>query len=228
MFRMILFLFDIIVGYVVGSICSAVIVCRLFELPDPRTAGSKNPGATNVLRIAGKKYAAMVLIGDMLKGLLPVLLAKMLGSGDTLISITCVAAVLGHVFPVFFDFKGGKGVATALGGMLGLHFMLGVMVIATWLLVAKFSRYASLASILAIILAPFYSLVTIGNLHAFLPLILIALLVLYKHHDNITRLLEGTEEKIQFRNQSSDNGIMGDLLDGEIKAEKKTDKKNKM
>lgn len=202
MFGSLVFLFDIGVAYLVGSLCSAIIVCRLFDLPDPCTQGSKNPGATNVLRIAGKHYAAMVLIGDMIKGLLPVLLAKLLGGGPTIQGFTCLAAVIGHVYPVFFGFKGGKGVATAVGGLLGLHLMLGVVAIGFWLIVANFTRYASLASVLTVLLAPMLSLPFIGNSSAFLPLMCIALLVIYKHVDNITRLMDGKEEKIHLRFKS--------------------------
>ncbi len=199
MFATFLFLSLAIVAYLVGSICSAVIVCRLFDLPDPRTAGSRNPGATNVLRLAGKQYAIMVLLGDMLKGLLPVLLGKMLGAGPVMLGFVCLAAVLGHIYPIFFGFKGGKGVATAIGALLGLHFILGVVVIATWLLVANFSRYSSLASIISIILAPFYSLFAVRGLDPFLPIFFITLVILYQHRENITRLMDGTEGKINFQ-----------------------------
>lgn len=193
-----LFLFNVVVAYLVGSICSAVIVCRLFDLPDPRTTGSRNPGATNVLRVAGKHYAIMVLIADILKGLLPVLLARMLDAGQLTIGFTCLAAVIGHIYPLFFGFKGGKGVATAIGALLGFHFILGVMVIATWLLVANFSRYSSLASIISITLAPFYLLFTIQGLDPFLPVFFITLIILYQHRENITRLMDGKETKINF------------------------------
>lgn len=191
-----LFLFCIVLAYLIGSICSAVIVSYLFDLPDPRLEGSKNPGATNVLRLAGKQYAIIVLAFDMLKGLLPVLLAKMLMADPITVGFTCFAAVLGHMYPVFFDFKGGKGVATALGALLGFHFLLGVAVIATWLLIANFFRYSSLASIISMSLAPLYSLGIVHNLSAFPPLMCIAIFILYKHRDNITRLIDGTESKI--------------------------------
>lgn len=187
----------IVVAYLFGSVCSAVIISRLFSLPDPRIEGSKNPGATNVLRLAGKKYAAIVLLGDMLKGLIPVLLAKILGASQVIISFTALAAVIGHMYPVFFHFQGGKGVATALGALLGLHFILGVMVIATWLLVANFTRYSSLASIVSIILAPLYAMLTIGNVEIFPPLFFITLFVIYQHRNNITRLIDGEEPKIR-------------------------------
>lgn len=194
-----LFLFCVIIAYLVGSICSAVIVCRVFDLPDPRTGGSQNPGATNVLRLAGKQYALTVLLADMLKGLLPVLLAKVLEAGPVTIGFTCLAAVIGHIYPIFFGFKGGKGVATAMGALLGFHFILGVVVIATWLLVANFSRYASLASIVSMVLAPFYSFFSVGSIDAFLPIFFIALFILYQHRDNITRLMDGKETKINLQ-----------------------------
>lgn len=192
----ILSIFYIIVAYCVGSICSAVIVCRLFGYPDPRTAGSNNPGATNVLRIAGKQCAIAVLIADMLKGFLPVLLVNLLGGNSILLGFVALAAVLGHMFPIFFKFKGGKGVATALGAILGLYWLLGAMVIATWLIIARLTRYSSLASILSVTAAPFYSLMILGNVNAFIPLMIITLFVLYKHHENILRLIDKTESKI--------------------------------
>jgi len=207
-----LFLVLVTVGYLAGSVCSAVIVSRIFSLPDPRSEGSLNPGATNVLRLAGKKYAIIVLVADMLKGLLPVLLANMLHAGVTIASFTCLAAVLGHMFPVFFGFKGGKGVATALGALLGLHFMLGILVIATWLLVANYSRYSSLASIVAILLTPIYSIVTLDTLDAFPPLLFIAMCVLYKHRDNINRLIDGDEPKINFRKKEI-SSITDEIID---------------
>lgn len=203
MLTFLIFIFDITVAYLVGSLSSAIIVCKLNNLPDPRTKGSKNPGATNVLRLAGKKYAAIVLVTDMLKGLLPVLLAQWIGSNPTTLGFTCLAAVIGHIYPVFFQFKGGKGVATALGAFLGLHFMMGVVIIATWLTVANFSRYSSLASILAITFAPFYSLFVFGNMDAFLPLAIITIFVLYQHRDNISRLMVGEEPKISFKRSKS-------------------------
>lgn len=194
----------VIIGYLFGSICSAVIVCRLCSLPDPTTEGSKNPGATNVLRIAGKKYAIIVLVTDMLKGFVPVLLAKLLGADATVLGMVCLAAVLGHMYPVFFKFKGGKGVATALGALLGFHWLLGLMVLGTWLVVALISRYSSLASVIAIVLAPFYSLFVIQNMNAFIPLGLIVMFVVYKHHGNLTRLVDGTEPKIKLKKEPNE------------------------
>lgn len=194
-----IFLAFIIAGYLVGSVCSAVIVSQLFALPDPRIEGSLNPGATNVLRLAGKKYAALVLLFDVFKGLLPVLLAIALGAGIIVASFAGLAAVIGHIYPIFFKFKGGKGVATALGVLFGLNFLLGTFATATWILVANFSRYSSLASIVTIIFAPFYSIYALGSVNAFIPLASITFIVLYKHRTNINRLLNGTESKLNFR-----------------------------
>lgn len=193
-----LLLLFIVIGYLSGSLCSAVIVSRLFSLPDPRSEGSKNPGATNVLRLAGKKYAAMVLAGDMLKGFAPVGLAHVLQLSPMIVSFTCLAAVIGHMYPLFFGYQGGKGVATAIGGYFGINFMLGVLVVAVWLIVANLSRYASIASMAAVFSALFFSMYLAG-LQIFSALFIIATLVVYKHRNNITRLLDGEEPKIHFQ-----------------------------
>lgn len=184
------------ISYLMGSICSAVIVCRTFNLPDPREEGSKNPGATNVLRIAGKQYAALVLLVDMLKGTIPVVLAKAMGASPTVLSFTVLAAVIGHMYPIFFGFKGGKGVATAMGALLGFQFIVGIMAVATWLLVVNFFKYSSLASIIAMTLAPFYSLLVTQQVDGFIPLFFMVFLIWFKHKDNITRLIDGSESKV--------------------------------
>lgn len=194
----ILFVVLIIIGYLMGSLCSAIIVSRIFSLPDPLKEGSKNPGATNVLRLAGKKYAAIVMLFDMLKGVIPVLIAKMIGVPALTIAFTALAAVLGHMYPVFFNFKGGKGVATAMGALLAFHFMLGIIVIATWLLVAKISRYSSLASMTCMVAMPLYAMLMKIEPSAFPPLFFIMLFILYQHRNNITRLTDGTEPKFNF------------------------------
>ncbi len=208
-----LFTFDIILGYLMGSVCSAVIVSQLFALPDPRSEGSRNPGATNVLRLAGKKYAVMVLIADILKGVIPVLIAKYLGSSVTAISFTCLAAVLGHMYPVFFGFKGGKGVATALGALLGFHFIIGVMVVATWLLIANFTRYSSLASIVSITLAPLYTVLVLKNTQAIPAFVIMTTIILFKHRKNISRLINGEEPKIKLKKGENDlRGIIEETV----------------
>lgn len=192
-----LFLVLSIIAYLLGSVCSAVIVCKLFSLPDPRVTGSRNPGATNVLRIAGKKYAAIVLFFDLLKGLIPVLIAKVLGAGPATLGFVCFFAVMGHSFPIFFNFQGGKGVATAIGAYIGLNWFLGLLVVAVWCVIANFTRYASLASIIAVTTAPFFSLFLINGVFISAPLFFITLFVIFKHRENITRLIDGEEPKIE-------------------------------
>ena len=211
MLSVVMFFILITIGYFCGSICSAIIVSRMFSLPNPCAEGSKNPGATNVLRLAGKKYAAIVLLGDMLKGLVPVLLAQVLGANPTIVGFTCLAAVAGHMYPYFFDFKGGKGVATAFGAFLGLNFIMGVVIIALWLLVANFTRYSSLASIVSMIAAPLIAIVITGTPDTFPPLLLITILILYQHRKNIGRLLDGTEPKIELKRHVLDD-VTGALL----------------
>lgn len=199
MLSFLLFIAVILIAYLCGSVSSAILVSRIFDLPDPRTEGSKNPGATNVLRLAGKKYAAMVLLGDVFKGIIPVVIARLLDLGPLALGFTCFAAVMGHMYPVFFEFKGGKGVATAIGAMLALNLILGVLVITTWLAVANYSRYSSLASIISIGLSPLYALATIGRFDIIVPLFFIVIFILYQHRNNITRLIDGEEPKVRFR-----------------------------
>jgi len=189
-------LMSVLIAYLFGSICSAVIVSKLCHLKDPRLEGSKNPGATNVLRLSGKKYAVIVLLVDMLKGTLPVLLAHLFGLHPFVLGVVCLAAVLGHIYPIFFNFKGGKGVATALGALLGLSPLLGLCVIMTWLLTALISHFSSLASIVALSLAPVYVLFFSNKAQALLPLLILAAVVLYQHRENCTRLCNKTEPKI--------------------------------
>src|SRR3569833_2803763 len=145
-----------VAAYLVGSLSAAIIVCKLLGLPDPRTQGSRNPGATNVLRFGGKKAAAIVLVGDSVKGLLPVLVAQWLRVDDNVLAAVGLAAVLGHLYPLFFGFHGGKGVATAFGVLLGIAWPVALAAVATWLLVAKIFRIASLAALIAALLAPLF------------------------------------------------------------------------
>lgn len=184
-------------AYLLGSLCSAILVCRAAKLPDPREEGSKNPGATNVLRIAGKQYAALVLVGDFLKGVLSIWLAMLLQLSTFNQALVGLAAVIGHMFPCFFDFKGGKGVATTLGVLVGFNPLLGLLAALTWLVVAFFSRYSSLSSIVSVTLAPFYALLAFGEEAAFAPLLAIAAAVLYQHKENIKRLVDGSESKLE-------------------------------
>ena len=181
-------------AYFLGSVCSAILVCRVLRLPDPRTEGSGNPGATNVLRFGGKKAAALTLLGDLGKGLLPIALARLLGSSDFACALIGLSAFLGHLYPIFFEFKGGKGVATALGVMLGLSLLLGGMEIITWLVVFVLFRYSSLAALITLALAPIYTLI-LGYSGAFLPVLIMSGFVVWRHRNNIVRLLGGIESK---------------------------------
>jgi glycerol-3-phosphate acyltransferase PlsY len=194
---MVKFIILIAFAYVIGSLSSAIIVCKLLGLPDPRTTGSNNPGATNVLRIGGKIPALITLVGDIFKGVIPVLLAKAFGIDGFLLGLIAIAALAGHIFPVFFGFKGGKGVATALGGLLGLSFIVGILAIITWVVVAAIFRYSSLAALAAFVLAPVYALI-FTQAHYVIPIIIITLIIIWRHFDNIMRLKSGTETKISF------------------------------
>ncbi len=190
----ILFIF----AYLIGSICSAVIVCRIWNLPDPRTEGSKNPGATNVMRLGGRLPAVATLVADVLKGFFPVLIAHAFGVTGATLAWIGLAALLGHLFPVFFGFKGGKGVATALGVLLALSWPLALICIAVWALVFSFFRYVSLSSIAAAITAPIAAL-TLSFTFYFWPLSVMTLLVIVRHSHNILLLILGKENKFTKR-----------------------------
>jgi glycerol-3-phosphate acyltransferase PlsY len=194
-----------LVAYLVGSLSFAVIVSRVMGLNDPRTFGSKNPGATNVLRSGNKAAAVITLVLDAAKGWLPVFLVGWLGQPYGLeegtLALVGLAAFLGHLFPVFFRFQGGKGVATALGVLLGLNWVLGLATAATWLIVAFFFRYSSLAALLTAVFVPVYYVFGDGvawNLEKpiLFTLSLMSLLLIYRHAENIGRLARGTESKI--------------------------------
>jgi len=189
----------VIGAYLLGSISTAIIVCRLAGLPDPRTQGSRNPGATNVLRLGGKKAAAVVLLGDMFKGLLPVALAQSLGAHAPALAFVGGAAFLGHLYPLFFRFQGGKGVATFLGVVLGLSWQVGLATIATWLMVAALFRISSLAALTAALLTPLY----LWWLHPvgaqILVVTIMTALLYWRHRSNIQNLLHGKENRIGAR-----------------------------
>jgi len=189
-----------IVAYLIGSISFAVVMSRAFGISDPRTYGSKNPGATNVLRSGNKKAAIATLIGDGAKGWFAVWLALRLadqyGVDETGIALVAIAVFLGHLWPVFFRFIGGKGVATALGVLLGIHPLLGLAVLATWLLVAYVSRYSSLAALVAAVLAPVYYGIALGADVILAAIVVMSALLLYRHAGNIANLLAGKESKI--------------------------------
>ncbi len=190
-----------VVGYLVGSLSFAVIVSKMMGLSDPRSYGSGNPGATNVLRSGNKKAAALTLFLDAFKGWLPVFVAQMMGANPSIVALVGLGAFLGHLYPIFFRFKGGKGVATAAGVLLGFQPLLSLMVLAVWLLVAYVFRYSSLAALVASLFAPMgYMLGMNGwwTLHGqvLLAIIVMTCLLLWRHRDNIKRLLAGQEGKI--------------------------------
>ncbi len=186
----------IAIAYLLGSLSAAVITSKLLGLPDPRTLGSGNPGATNVLRIGGKKAAAITLFGDLLKGLIAILLGRLAGVDDAIVAAMGLAAFLGHLYPLFFGFKGGKGVATGLGVLLGLAWPVGMAALITWLIVALLTRYSSLSALSAAILTPFYT-AWLTDSPSFLYLsVALSLLLVWRHRENIRNLIEGRERKI--------------------------------
>jgi glycerol-3-phosphate acyltransferase PlsY len=191
-------------GYLFGSISAAILVCRLMGLPDPRTQGSRNPGATNVARLGGKKAAALTLAGDVLKGLIPVLIAQALQAGPLIQAATALAAFLGHLYPVFFGFRGGKGVATALGVVFGLHWPVGLLTGAVWLFMALVFRISSLAALTAILLMPAFFLWLKPEPPIVAAMIVLTVLLYWRHRTNIADLLSGREEKIQFGNRDTE------------------------
>jgi len=189
-------------AYLCGSISSAILVCKIAGLPDPRTQGSGNPGATNVLRIGGKAAAACVLIFDILKGMVPVWLAYLLHLAPLYLGLTAIAACLGHIYPVFFRFRGGKGVATALGAIAPIGWDLTGLMTGTWLLTVLLSGYSSLGAIVSALIAPFY--VWWFKPQFTFPVSMLSCLILLRHHDNIQRLWRGQESKIWKRRKTRD------------------------
>ena len=197
----------VLLAYLLGSLSFAVIVSRLMGLKDPRSYGSKNPGATNVLRSGSKAAAVVTLLLDGLKGWLPVVLVKWFGKDygleDGTIAAVAFAAFLGHLFPVFFRFKGGKGVATAAGVLLGVDWLLGLATLATWLIVAYFSRYSSAASLASAAFAPlFYLMGDRGPWYTersiLLAIFMMSMLLVVRHRDNIVKLMQGKESRLAF------------------------------
>lgn len=186
----------IVIAYLFGSIASAILICRLFGLSDPREGGSSNPGATNVMRLHGKKAAILTLFGDVLKGVIPVLIAKALGSHELVIALCALAAFLGHLFPVFFGFKGGKGVATLIGVLIATHWILGLAYVFTWLISATLFRYSSLSALIAAALTPLYSWYILHDINILIGQIIMAILLIWRHQSNIQKLIAGTEDKI--------------------------------
>ena len=185
-----------VLAYLLGSVSSAVVIARLMGLPDPRSVGSKNPGATNVLRYGGRKAAILTLAGDVLKGVIPVLIAHAVTADAAIIALAGFGAFLGHLLPVFFGFRGGKGVATALGVWLAINPWVGLALLATWLVMAVLFRYSSLAALTASVTAPFYvAWLSPGPAYLAVMLAMSAILV-FRHRSNIRNLIAGTETKI--------------------------------
>ena len=191
-------------AYLIGSISFAVVVSKCMRLPDPHSYGSGNPGATNVLRTGNKLAAVLTLIGDALKGYLAVMLARVLLGDESLTStlnswLLCgvvIAVFLGHLFPIFHGFKGGKGVATACGILFGINWVLGLATLATWLIVAKATKYSSLAALAAAVFGPMYFVFLFGFLPMGMALLVVCLLLIWRHRSNIQNLMNGTESRI--------------------------------
>lgn len=186
----------ILFAYLFGSVASAIVVCKLMRLSDPRTQGSGNPGATNVLRLHGKKAAALTLVGDVLKGVIPVLLAKGLHAPDLIIALTGIAAFSGHLFPIYFSFHGGKGVATFIGVLFATYWLLGLTYIGTWLLMALLFRYSSLSALIAAAMTPVFTVLLLPNPVFIVANSVMGIFLIWRHRSNIRKLLDGTEDKI--------------------------------
>ena len=189
-----------VAGYLIGSLSFAVIISRVMGLSDPRSYGSGNPGATNVLRSGNRLAAILTLVFDALKGYVPVLLVVLFGErhglGEGTQALVGLGAFLGHLWPVFFRFEGGKGVATAAGVILALNPLLGAATLASWLIIAWFSRYSSLAALVAAVFAPFYQMLIWGTGPIVGVLVVMGLLLIWRHEANIRKLLNGTESKL--------------------------------
>jgi len=183
-------------AYLLGSVSSAIVIARLFGLKDPRQVGSGNPGATNILRYGGKKAAILTLLGDVLKGAAPVLLAHVLGADSLILALTMLAAFLGHVFPVFHGFKGGKGVATTFGALVAMNGWVGLALVGSWLVMAIATRYSSLSAITVSVLAPVFVWWFTRDPAIILVTSVMALMLLWRHRSNIQKLVAGTETKI--------------------------------
>jgi len=203
-------LFVAVLAYLIGSVSFAVIVSTAMGLDDPRTYGSGNPGATNVLRSGNKKAAVLTLIGDAFKGWLAVWLVAHFGPryglGDTAVALAAIAVFLGHLYPVFFRFQGGKGVATAAGVLLAIHPVLGIATLLTWLIVAFFFRYSSLAALAAAVFAPLYDVFLFGPHVVALAILAMSALLFWRHRANISKLIAGTESRIGDKKKAAQGG----------------------
>ncbi|MDH3371434.1 MAG: glycerol-3-phosphate 1-O-acyltransferase PlsY [Gammaproteobacteria bacterium] len=183
-------------AYLLGSVSSAVVIARILGLPDPREVGSRNPGATNILRYGGKTAAILTLAGDILKGVVAVLIARALTADSVIVMLTGFAVFLGHLFQGYFGFRGGKGVATALGVWLAINPWIGLALIATWVLVALLFRYSSLSALMASLAAPLYVAWLSPGMPYLVTMIVMSVILIIRHHDNIRNLIAGTEGRI--------------------------------
>ncbi|BAN24011.1 glycerol-3-phosphate 1-O-acyltransferase PlsY [Caballeronia insecticola] len=207
-----IFLLVAVASYLIGSISFAVVVSHAMGLADPRSYGSGNPGATNVLRTGNKKAAILTLIGDAFKGWLPVWVVVQFGAGfgwdqAGIVTATALAAIcvfLGHLYPIFFKFQGGKGVATAAGVLLAIHPVLGLATLLTWLIIAFFFRYSSLAALVAAVFAPFYQVFLFGPSRISLAVLAMSLLLIWRHRANISKLLAGKESRIGSKKKAAE------------------------
>jgi glycerol-3-phosphate acyltransferase PlsY len=205
------------IAYLIGSISFAVVVSKCMRLPDPHTYGSGNPGATNVLRTGNKLAAVLTLIGDALKGYIAVMLARVLLGDESLTSTmgswvlsgVVIAVFLGHLFPIFHGFKGGKGVATACGILFGINLILGVATLSTWIIVAMFMRYSSLAALAAAVFGPIYFVFLFGFQPMGLALLVVCSLLIWRHRSNIQNLMNGTESRIGSKKKTLASGDKG-------------------
>lgn len=183
-------------AYLIGSLSSAIITCKAMGLADPRTVGSKNPGATNVLRLGNKKAAIITLVGDVLKGLLPVLLGKLMGFDNSILILIGIAAFLGHLYPLYYQFKGGKGVATAIGVYASIHITAALIIVLAWVICAKLLKISSFAALISTLLAPIVFYFLMQDKAVTLGMLFITFLIFWRHKSNIQQLLSGTEDKI--------------------------------
>ena len=184
----------VIFAYLLGSISTAIITCKLMGLPDPRTEGSENPGATNVHKIGGKKAAVITLVGDLSKGLIPVLIGVLLGADELILSVIAMAAFVGHLYPVFFAFRGGKGVATAFGVILGLSWPVALAILITWLSVYYLFKLSSLSALVTALVTPLYFYFIDGSITFTVMAGILSALLILRHRSNIEKIIDGTED----------------------------------